>query len=211
MSDTPFAERVWSELAGINVNNHTNKKGNLTYLSWAWAWATLMSKFPASTYTVMNNVVFPDQTVETWIAVTVREGEESLERAMWLPVMDNRNNAIERPTGRQISDTRMRCLTKCLSMFGLGHYIYAGEDLPSEEKEQFEEAQKSERESTRNEFVRQTLQCLEDDDGSGMLEIWSELDDDEKHQMWREFNSHQKGKIRGLLNDGRSDAAAGST
>ena len=24
----------------------------------------------------------------------------------------------------------MRCLTKCIGMFGLGHYIYAGEDLP---------------------------------------------------------------------------------
>ena len=27
----------------------------------------------------------------------------------------------------------MRCLVKCLAMFGLGHYIYAGEDLPSAE------------------------------------------------------------------------------
>ena len=49
---------------------------------------------------------------------------------MWLPVMDYKNKAIASPDTRAVSDTRMRCLTKCLAMFGLGHYIYAGEDLP---------------------------------------------------------------------------------
>ena len=52
---------------------------------------------------------------------------------MWLPVMDYKNQAIANPTARQISDTKMRCLVKCISMFGLGHYIYAGEDLPNSE------------------------------------------------------------------------------
>ncbi len=51
-------------------------------------------------------------------------------RPMWLPVMDHKNNAIQNPDQRKISDTRMRALTKCLALFGLGHYIYAGEDLP---------------------------------------------------------------------------------
>ena len=49
---------------------------------------------------------------------------------MWLPVMDNRNKAVVNPTSRDVSDARMRCLVKCIAMFGLGHYIYAGEDLP---------------------------------------------------------------------------------
>ena len=49
---------------------------------------------------------------------------------MWLPVMDYKNKAIVTPDTRAVSDTRMRCLTKCLAMYGLGHYIYAGEDLP---------------------------------------------------------------------------------
>ena len=51
---------------------------------------------------------------------------------MWLPVMDYKNNAIVSPDTRAVSDTRMRCLTKCLAMYGLGHYIYAGEDLPAQ-------------------------------------------------------------------------------
>ena len=53
---------------------------------------------------------------------------------MWLPVMDNRNNSIANPSSRQVSDTKMRCLVKCFALYGLGHYIYAGEDIPSESK-----------------------------------------------------------------------------
>jgi len=49
---------------------------------------------------------------------------------MWLPVMDYRHKAIANADSRSISDARMRCLTKCFALFGLGHYIYAGEDTP---------------------------------------------------------------------------------
>jgi len=58
------------------------------------------------------------------------DGENSLKRDMWLPVMDHKNKAVINPDACQINKTKMRCLTKCLAMFGLGHYIYAGEDLP---------------------------------------------------------------------------------
>ena len=71
---------------------------------------------------------------------------------MWLPVMDNKNKAMKlSPYNYQVWDsykkqyveksvaaatmfdvnkTIMRCLVKNLAMFGLGLYIYAGEDLP---------------------------------------------------------------------------------
>ena len=64
-----------------------------------------------------------------WCKVKIGE----LERLMWLPVMDYKNKAIVNPDTRAVSDTRMRCLTKCLAMYGLGHYIYAGEDLPTQQ------------------------------------------------------------------------------
>ena len=51
-------------------------------------------------------------------------------RHMWLPVMDHRNKAIPNPDKFAINSSKMRCLVKCFAMFGLGHYIYAGEDLP---------------------------------------------------------------------------------
>ena len=39
---------------------------------------------------------------------------------------------VEKATMFDINKTIMRCLVKNLSMFGLGLYIYAGEDLPEE-------------------------------------------------------------------------------
>lgn len=124
------ANNVWATLSTIDVNGKVEKKGNLSYLSWAWAWGELMSHYPESTYAFNDITTFPDSTVEVGCEVVVTDGEFSLARSMWLPVMDSRNNSISNPSSRQISDAKMRCLVKCIAMFGLGHYIYAGEDLP---------------------------------------------------------------------------------
>lgn len=126
---------VWETLSKIDVSSKIEKKGNLSYLSWAWAWGTLKSHYPESHYTFRDTVFLPDNTVEVWVDMTVVDGEKSQTHEMWLPVMDNRNNAIQNPDARKISDTRMRCLVKAIAMFGLGHYIYAGEDLPGSEPE----------------------------------------------------------------------------
>ena len=69
---------------------------------------------------------YPDGSASVHVTVSIGD----LARSMWLPVMDYKNNAIANPSARQISDAKMRCLVKCIAMFGLGHYIYAGEDLP---------------------------------------------------------------------------------
>ena len=135
-------ETVWKTLSSIDVNNKTEKKGNLTYLSWAWAWGELMNHFPQATYTFTEWEYPNGQSYVTKDVLIYDDGTCSVEcelkigdlvRKMWLPVMDYKNNAIINPTARSISDTKMRCLVKCISMFGLGHYIYAGEDLPRSE------------------------------------------------------------------------------
>ena len=131
---TTLMARVWADLSAINVNDQIQKKGNLSYLSWAWAWSTLMSKYPESYYVFQDNRI-ENGTVMVECVLTIHEGEEVATRTMWLPVMDHRNKAIVDPDTRDISDARMRCLVKCLAMFGLGFYIYAGEDIPSTEKE----------------------------------------------------------------------------
>ena len=118
---------VWATLSSVDVSKHIEKKGNLSYLSWAWAWGELMKLYPESTYSFSEPRHYDNKSCEVWVTVSI----EGLSRDMWLPVMDNRNNAVLDPNSRAISDTRMRCLVKCLAMFGLGHYIYAGEDLPS--------------------------------------------------------------------------------
>lgn len=126
-----FQKTVWQTLSAIDCNGKVEKKGNLSYLSWAWAWAALMEHFPASHYAVLEPTVHSDGTYTVNLSVTVSDGENASERTMWLPVMDHRNHAIANPSARQISDTTMRCLVKCIAMFGLGLYIYAGEDIPT--------------------------------------------------------------------------------
>ena len=117
---------VWKTLSSINVNDHTKQKGDLTYLSWAWAWSTLMEHYPDSSYTYSPPSFLENGTCEVNVSVTVKEKTHS----MWLPCMDNRNKSLVNPSSRDISDARMRCLVKAIAMHGLGAYIYAGEDLP---------------------------------------------------------------------------------
>ena len=120
---------VWDTLSKIDVSKHIEKKANLSYLSWSWAWATLMEHYPESDYEFHPLEIGEDGTVT--VSCTVRVLQTS--RMMWLPVMDNRNNSIKNPDSRKISDAKMRCLVKCIAMHGLGLYIYAGEDLPEAE------------------------------------------------------------------------------
>ena len=120
---------VWKTLSSINVNDQTKQKGDLTYLSWAWAWSTLMEHYPDSSYTYCPPSFLENGTCEVNVSVTVKEKTHS----MWLPVMDFRNKAVPNPTSRDISDARMRCLAKAIAMHGLGAYIYAGEDIPAQE------------------------------------------------------------------------------
>jgi hypothetical protein len=136
MSNNPFHYAVWHNLSEINVSEHIEKKGNLSYLSWTWAWQTLMDIYPCSHFVFDEPTIYPDGSVEVHCTVTVTcssDAEKSVSRSMWLPVMDNRNNAVINPNARQVSDTKMRCLVKCIAMHGLGIYIYAGEDLPQAE------------------------------------------------------------------------------
>ena len=129
MSEVITAGTIWQRLSKIDCSKHTEKKGNLTYLSWAWAWGIMMEEYPGISFNFTDPDVYPDGTMS--INVQVQIG--SILRSMWLPVMDHRNKPIPNPNAFQINTTKMRCLTKCFALFGLGHYIYAGEDLPPRE------------------------------------------------------------------------------
>lgn len=121
----------FEEVYSINVNDKTEKKGNLTYLSWTYAWAEFKKVYPLAEYEVVKFNGLP-YVKEDGVGVMVytRVTAEDLTYEMWLPVMNNANKAILQPTMTEINKTIMRCLTKNLAMFGLGLYVYAGEDLP---------------------------------------------------------------------------------
>lgn len=128
---------VFETLNAINVNDKTEKKGHLTYLSWAWAWGEVKKKYPNAFYTVYENPqgfnYFTDgRTCWVKTGVTI----EGLEHIEYLPVMDNRNNAIplEKVSCTDINKSIQRSITKACARHGLGLYIYAGEDLPEDEQ-----------------------------------------------------------------------------
>ena len=133
---------TFEKLSAINVNERVEKKNGLTYLSWAWAWSEVKKACPDATYKVGETDY--DEAIGFMCHTTVTIDGETLE--MWLPVMDSSNRSmkkiqytvstkygdktIEAATTFDINKTIMRCLVKNLAMFGLGLYIFAGEDLP---------------------------------------------------------------------------------
>ena len=122
----PTLQTIWETLSKIDCSEHTEDKGGLTYLSWAWCWQLLVENFAFAQYEFADNETHADGSMTVHCTVIIG----ACRRSMWLPVMDHRNRALVNPDSRSISDSKMRCLTKCIAMFGLGHYIYAGEDLP---------------------------------------------------------------------------------
>ena len=127
---------IWETLSAHDCSEHIQKiragSVELSYLSWAWAWGILMEHYPDAEFNFKENETIPDDTVSVNCQIVIG----NCKREMWLPVMDNRNNAIVGPNAREISDAKMRCLVKTLALFGLGHYIYAGEDLPTSKPEE---------------------------------------------------------------------------
>jgi hypothetical protein len=128
---------VFSTLNAVNCNEHTEKKNNLTYLSWAWAWAEVKKLYPNASYTIYENAnqwnYFTDgKTCWVKTGVTI----EGLEHIEYLPVMDFRNNSIpaDKVTSFDVNKAIQRSSTKACARHGLGLYIYAGEDLPEEEQ-----------------------------------------------------------------------------
>jgi hypothetical protein len=127
-----LSKEVWQTLSAIDVSQHIEKKGNLSYLSWAWAYGTMMEHYPDLHYSFEEDKCEDTGTVEISCVVHIHTGserDEMMMRHMWLPVMDHRNKAITNPDKFAINSSKMRCLVKCFAMFGLGHYIYAGEDI----------------------------------------------------------------------------------
>jgi hypothetical protein len=123
---------VIKDLLKLNVNEHTEKKGNLTYLSWAWAWDLALKADEQATYKVemFGDKCYMDINGTAMVFVTVTIFGKPM--TCQLPVMDFRNKAITNPDAFAVNTAIMRCMTKALSLHGLGLYIYSGEDLPEE-------------------------------------------------------------------------------
>ena len=151
---TSGVKSVFETLYRLDVNEHVDKKDTgrvtLSYLSWPWAWAEVKKRYEDAQYEIVKDQnglpYFADPA--TGIMVYTKVTLNGITHEMWLPVMDSANNAmkledydfqtrygtkhVNAATMFDINKTIMRCLVKNLAMFGLGLYIYAGEDLPEE-------------------------------------------------------------------------------
>lgn len=160
-------ENKFEQLLSLNVNDKTetrksaNGKVELTYLSWAWAWSEFKKVYPDAQYEIKkfkneNEVFVPYMYDElTGYMVMTSVTADNITYEMWLPVMNSNNKAmksesysyktkngeftVEAADMFDINKTIMRCLVKNLAMFGLGLYIYAGEDLPEQEQKEKQE------------------------------------------------------------------------
>jgi hypothetical protein len=124
------------DLLKINVNEHTEKKNGLTYLSWAWAWREALKADQSATFDVQTFEGKPYMDVNgtgmVWVTVTMF-GQP---RTCMLPVMDYKNKPILNPDAFAVNTAIMRCMTKALALHGLGIYIYSGDDLPEDESKE---------------------------------------------------------------------------
>lgn len=151
---------MFDALYSLDLSDKLERRENdkLSYLSWANAWAEFKRAYPNATYRIIKDTntnlpYFNDPNIGLIVYTEVTADGQTYE--MWLPVMDAKNKAMrEQPYTYQVYDSYkktyiektvqaatmfdvnkaiMRCLVKNLAMFGLGLYVYAGEDLPNEE------------------------------------------------------------------------------
>jgi hypothetical protein len=170
-----------NDLLKLDVNKNTEKKGNLTYLSWAWAWAEALKADANAHFQVM---MFGDKcytdingTYMVWVTVTMFGKPMTCQ----LPVMDHRNKAIQHPDAFAVNTAIMRCMTKALSLHGLGLYIYAGEDLPEQDT------------SLVDAVVAAIKERYEAGDEPGMYGEWESITDNEvRLRVWNTLSPDSK-------------------
>ena len=141
---------IFQNLNELNVNEYTAKKGNFTYLSWAWAVRELLKVAPNATWEVHEFEEWhehgsskqPYMKTDTGYFVQVTVTVNMVDRTQVHPVLDNRNQTIDEPNAFQINTSIQRCLAKAIALHGLGLYIYAGEDLPVDDPLTTEEINK---------------------------------------------------------------------
>ena len=186
-----MSDSIWATLSKIDCSEHVEKKGKFSYLAWTWAWAMVKERYPYAEYRLVDDTVYPDGTMEVRVEVSVPTQFDAgnhklvfntLTHTMWLPVLNHQNKAIANPNAFDINTSRMRCLVKCLAMFGLGHYIYAGESTPQEETYSPEQ-------------LAHFNMLVASEDGWGMIKYFNEIGESIRDSL---FNSAPQGEKTAL-------------
>jgi hypothetical protein len=219
MSET---KNTFEELAKVNVNPHIDKKGGLSYLSWAWAvdYMTRLDPNAEWEYREWDGKPFltlPDGSCMVYCTVTFGGKKKTCH----LPVMDHRNKAILNPDAFQVNTAMQRALVKAIALHGLGLYIYAGEDLPKDEADAkaaepkpmtaesiakanisptagLREQLKPERLKAVEAVASEVIDCFEVGEQETAYDIIEEakFDTDEKAALWTYFSSGMRSALK---------------
>lgn len=125
---------TYETLAAMNINEHVERKGKFSYLSWSWAVDSLRKADPKATWTVCRFDGLPYLKTDCGFFVEVAVTVDGITLSQIHPVLDNNNKPILAPNSFQINTSIQRCLVKAIALHGLGLYIYSGEDLPNVEE-----------------------------------------------------------------------------
>ncbi len=206
MIEIPEPEKkvsTWDKLSTVNVNKNTEKKGKLTYLSWAWAWGITKKLCPDANYRVINfasgdrlqpyhfdaNFGIMVQTEVTIDGETipmhlfVMDGANKAQKAKTYTYEDKNWKDESKPIQKiclaatmfDINTAIMRCLAKNIAMHGLGHYIYAGHDLPPAPEFDYSTIQPS---------INAIIKGIAENNVSSVREAWDEMTQDERDASW---------------------------
>lgn len=190
-------DNYFTELYGVNVNGHTEKKNSLTYLSWAWAWGEIKKRHPDATYTVYENADgwnYHTDGRTCWVKTGVTVN--GIEHIEYLPVMDYKNKSIsiEDVTSFDVNKAIQRSLTKACARHGLGLYIYAGEDLPEEEAHEKQDASRNAKNIAANNII------------SGLAKARGKSDGEILNALMRQISKPEGTTIESLEYDDLMDA-----
>ncbi|MDS3956130.1 DUF1071 domain-containing protein [Staphylococcus epidermidis] len=143
MSEKPNFADKFRELNSRDVNAHVEKKQNLNYLSWAYVQQELTKEDPTYEEKVIE-FPYPDSNNESFFVPYLKTNEGymvcveltvfGVTKREWLPVLDYRNKPVTIGSATAIFDINKatkRCMVKCAAKFGLGNYLYLGEEVPS--------------------------------------------------------------------------------
>ncbi len=215
--------KTYEELRKINVNEHIEKKNNLSYLSWAWAVDILFQHDPDANWAYREFDGKPYLQVGESFMVFCTVKAFGRERTAQLPIMDYRNKPIAAPTSFDLNTTMQRCLAKAISLHGIGLYIYAGEDVPPDAGEVIAEqiikadakplswvweALEADMRTYLTDLSEEARSLMVKGDFHGAAEHINEqgLDNDQKTALWTRFDSKERSALKKAFDEIRKAA-----
>lgn len=132
--------KTFEEMSKIDVSDRVEKKGKFSYLSWPYAVSEFRKNCPGGVWNVARNngspVITTDHGHFVEVVVTPDIAVPELSFSQIHPILDSNNRPIQSPNAFQVNTSIQRCLVKAIALAtGLGLYVYAGEDLPEQSKD----------------------------------------------------------------------------